>query len=192
MGNTMRMLPTLTLRLDNQWLLLAVYLLFFLYFVFRLPKDRRTWLFADPKEAIHRPKKLVLRIGQLLAFGFIVLVCLTPLPTLPSGPAIIGLILYVTGMLLVLLSLHFFGQAPSNQPVLAGPYRFSRNPQWVGLFLVLFGLALSAQSWLLVLMVILVGGTYHIQILAEEELCRAQYGATYERYLRTVPRYLLF
>lgn len=52
------------------------------------------------------------------------------------------------------------------------------------------GPALSAQSWLLVLMVILVGWTYHIQILAEEDLCRAQYGATYEQYLKRVPRYL--
>jgi protein-S-isoprenylcysteine O-methyltransferase Ste14 len=84
------------------------------------------------------------------------------------------------------------GQAPNDQPVLAGPYRYSRNPQWVGLFLVLFGLALSAQSWLLILMVILFGPSYHIQILAEEDLCRAQYGTTYERYLETVPRYLLF
>jgi protein-S-isoprenylcysteine O-methyltransferase Ste14 len=188
----MQMLPSLTLRLDNQWLLLAVYALLLLYFVLRLPKDKRAWLFADPKEAIHGPKKVVLRIGQLLAFGFIVLVCLTPLPTLPSGPAIIGLILYVTGMFLVLLSLHFFGQAPNDRPVLEGPYRFSRNPQWVGLFLVLFGLALSAESWLLILMVVLVGCTYHIQIRAEEELCRALYGATYEEYLKSVPRYLLF
>jgi protein-S-isoprenylcysteine O-methyltransferase Ste14 len=188
----MRMLPTLTLRLGNQWLLLAVYVVGFLFFVFRLPKQKRAWLFADPKEAIHGPKKLVLRFGQLLAFGFIVLVCLTPLPSRLSGAMIIGLTLYATGTCLVLLSIHFFGRAPNDQPVLAGPYHFSRNPQWVGLFLVLFGLSLSAQSWLLVLMVILVGLTYHIQIRAEEDLCRAQYGAVYEQYLRTVPRYVLF
>jgi protein-S-isoprenylcysteine O-methyltransferase Ste14 len=188
----MRLLPTLALGLGNQWVLLVLYVVLFLYFVFRLPTDKRAWLFADPKEAMHGPKKLVLRFGQLLAFGVIVLICFTPLPARPSGPAVIGLILYLAGMCLVLLSLHFFGQAPDDQPVLAGPYRFSRNPQWVGLFLVLLGLALSAKSWLLVLMVILVGLTYHVQILAEEDLCRAQYGATYEQYLKRVPRYLLF
>jgi protein-S-isoprenylcysteine O-methyltransferase Ste14 len=188
----MRMLPTLTFGVANQWLLLAVYVVCFLYFVLRLPKDKREWLFADPKQMIHGLKKLTLRIGQLLAFGFIILVCLTPLPTRPSGPAMIGLILYATGMFLVLISIHFFGQAPGDQPVLEGPYRFSRNPQWVGLFLVLLGLAISAKSWLLVMIVLIIGLTYHIQILAEEELCRAQYGDTYERYLQMVPRYLLF
>jgi protein-S-isoprenylcysteine O-methyltransferase Ste14 len=157
-----------------------------------LPKDKREWLFADPKQAIHGPKKLVLRLGQLFTFGFIILVCLTPLPARPSGPAIVGLILYAIGLFLVLLSIHFFGQAPNDQPVLDGPYRFSRNPQWVGLFLVLLGLAISAKSWLLVMIVLVIGLTYHIQILAEEELCRAQYGVTYDRYLKTVPRYLLF
>ena len=129
---------------------------------------------------------------QLLAFGCVVLVCLTPLPARPSAPAVVGLILYAIGTALVLLSIHFFGQAPNDQPVLEGPYRFSRNPQWVGLFLVLLGLAISAKSWLLVVIVLVIGLTYHIQILAEEELCRAQYGDTYERYLQTVPRYLLF
>jgi protein-S-isoprenylcysteine O-methyltransferase Ste14 len=188
----MRMLPTLTFGFASQWLLLAVYFVCFLYFVFRLPKGKREWLFADPKQTIHGLKKLTLRIGQLLAFGFIVLVCLTPLPTRASGPAVVGLILAATGMTLVLLSIHVFGQAPSDQPVLEGPYRFSRNPQWVGLFLVLLGLAISAKSWLMVMIVLLIGLTYHIQILAEEKLCRAQYGDTYERYLQTVPRYLLF
>jgi hypothetical protein len=188
----MQILPTLRFGLANQWLLLAAYLAGFGYFVFRLPKVKREWLFADPKHTIHGFKKLALRIGQLLTFGLIVVVCLTPLPDRPLGPALAGLILYATGTFLVLLSLHFFGQAPDDQPVLDGPYRFSRNPQWVGLFLVLLGLALSAKSWLLVMMVLIVGLIYHIQILAEEALCRAQYGASYEQYLKTVPRYLLF
>lgn len=188
----MRILPTLSFGLANQWLLLAVYFVCFLYFVLRLPKDKREWLFADPKHTIHGLKKLTLRIGQLLAFAFIVLVCLTPLPNRPSVPAVVGLILYAIGTFLVLLSIHFFGQAPDDQPVFDGPYRFSRNPQWVGLFLVLLGLAISAKSWLLVMIVLVIGLTYHIQIRAEEELCRTQYGETYERYLQTVPRYLLF
>lgn len=188
----MQMMPILRLGLANQWVLLVVYVVVFLYFVFRLPREKREWLFADPKQMIHGLKKLTLRIGQLLAFVFVVLVSLTPLPSQPLGFALIGMALYVTGTVLVPISLHYFGQAPNDQPVLDGPYRFSRNPQWVGLFFVLFGLAISAHSWLLVIMVILVGLTYHIQILEEEGVCRAKYGTTYDDYLQAVPRYLFF
>jgi len=188
----MRILPVLRWGLANHWLLLAVYAACLLLSVLRLPKERRAWLFADPKQTMHGPKKLALRLGQLLAFAFLLLVGLTPLPTRPSATAIGGLALFAAGLCLVPLSLYHFGRAPAGQPVREGPYRFSRNPQWVGLFLVLLGLAVSAASWLLILLVILVGLSYHIQILAEEELCRAQYGAAYERYLAEVPRYGLF
>jgi protein-S-isoprenylcysteine O-methyltransferase Ste14 len=188
----MRMMPILRLGLANLWILLVIYVLVFSYFVFRLPKEKREWLFADPKQMVHGLKKLTLRSGQILTFVFIVLVSLTPMITQPLGFALIGLGLYVTGTILVLVSIHFFGHAPNDQPVFDGPYRFSRNPQWVGLFFVLLGLAFTAHSWILVLLVVLVGLTYHIQVLEEEEVCRAKYGIVYEGYLQSVPRYLLF
>jgi protein-S-isoprenylcysteine O-methyltransferase Ste14 len=188
----MRMMLILRLGLANQWILLVIYFFVFSYFVFRLPEEKREWLFADPKQMVHGLKKLTLRSGQIIAFAFIVLVSLTPLITQPLSIALIGLGLYVTGTFLVLVSIHFFGLAPNDQLVLDGPYRFSRNPQWVGLFFVLLGLAFNTRSWILVLMVALVGLIYHIQILEEEEVCRAKYGVTYERYLQKVPRYLIF
>jgi protein-S-isoprenylcysteine O-methyltransferase Ste14 len=101
------------------------------------------------------------------------------------------MVLYAIGVVTVAISLHYFGKAPSDQPVFDGPYRYSRNPQWVGLFLVLLGLAISANSILLVILVALVGFSYHIQILAEEGVCRKKFGPSYEDYLRKVPRYFL-
>lgn len=185
------MMPDLRLALANQWILLLIYFVAFVFFVLRLSKEKRDWLFADPKEMIHGPKKLILRVGQLIAFVAIILICLTPLPSRLRFSELIGMALYVTGVVMVPLSLHYFGQAPSDQPVLDGPYRYSRHPQWVGLFMVLLGLAISASSILLVILVVLVGFSYHIQILAEEGLCRAKYGPSYEEYLKKVPRYLL-
>jgi protein-S-isoprenylcysteine O-methyltransferase Ste14 len=186
------MIPDLRLDLANQWVLLVIYFVVFIIFVLRLPKEKREWLFADPKQMIHGVKKLALRVGQLLAFTLIILLCLTPLPSNLGGLQLIGMILYLTGTILVPLSLHYFGKAPNDQPVLDGPYRYSRNPQWVGLFMVLLGLTISAESILLIILAILVGLTYHIQILGEEAVCRAKYGASYDEYLQTVPRYLLF
>lgn len=186
------MFPELRLDLANQWVLLVIYFVVFIIFVFRLTKDERKWLFEDPKQMIHGLKKLILRIGQLLAFIIIILICLTPLPSNLWGIELIGMILYLAGTVLVPLSLHYFRQSPNDQPVIDGPYRYSRNPQWVGLFLVLLGLAISSNSILLVILVVLVGLTYHIQILEEEKVCRAKYGTSYEEYIQDVPRYLFF
>jgi protein-S-isoprenylcysteine O-methyltransferase Ste14 len=56
----------------------------------------------------------------------------------------------------------------------------------------LLGLSISSGSWLLLLAVLTVGASYHLQILEEEKLCRAKYGRPYEEYAQRVARYLVF
>jgi protein-S-isoprenylcysteine O-methyltransferase Ste14 len=186
----MRFMPTLRPGFANLWIMLAIYAALFLYFVYRMPGERRAWLFADPKLEIRGLKKFALRTGQFIAFMFILLACLTPLPSRTPGLALFGVLLYLAGILLVLTSLHSFGVSRSDGPVMDGPYRYSRNPQWIGLFLTMLGVATCGRSRLLVLLVVLIGLIYHIQILAEEKVCLTKYGATYEAYSKTVPRYL--
>jgi protein-S-isoprenylcysteine O-methyltransferase Ste14 len=187
----MRFLPTLSLGLANHWIPLALYAAALLLSVARLSKDKRTWLFADPKEQIHGIKKILLRVGQVVAFAVIVLEALTPLFQAPAYLSVIGLGLCLAGTTMVIVSIVHFGRAPDDRPATDGLYGLSRNPQWVGLFCSLLGIAISCGSWLLVLMVVSVGAAYHIQILGEEQACRARYGQLYEEYSQQVPRYLL-
>jgi protein-S-isoprenylcysteine O-methyltransferase Ste14 len=187
----MNTLPPFRLGVANQWLLLLVYAGALIFSVLRLPKDERQWLFADSKLLLQGHKKLLLRLGQLLAFAIIVCMVFTPLWAVPAWLSVIGLAVYVCGLVMVVVAIYYFGRAPDNEPVVAGPYRFSRNPQWVGLFLVFLGLAISGGSWLVVLAVFVLGAIYHIQILEEESACRAKYGRAYEEYAKKVPRYLL-
>ena len=184
-------LPTLSLGLANHWILLALYGVALMVAALGLPKKKRDWLFEDPKESLRGIKKLILRLGQLVAVFLIVALTLTPLFQVPIWLAIIGLALFAAGTTFVLVSIHYFGRSAEGEPTTDGPYRFSRNPQWVGLFLALLGLAISSGSWLLVLAVLAVAAIYHIQILEEEKLCRSKYGRPYEEYMRRVARYLL-
>jgi protein-S-isoprenylcysteine O-methyltransferase Ste14 len=89
-------------------------------------------------------------------------------------------------------ALHYFRITPLRQPVVRGPYRISRNPQWLGLFLVLLGSAIATGIWLYIGMVIIVGFIYHIQILDEEAACIEKYGDSYREYIKRIPRYFLF
>jgi protein-S-isoprenylcysteine O-methyltransferase Ste14 len=79
-----------------------------------------------------------------------------------------------------------------SQPAENGPYRVSRNPQWLGLFFVLLGSAISVGVWLYIGLVVLVGIIYHKQILDEEKACIKKYGDSYREYMERIPRYFLF
>ncbi len=73
---------------------------------------------------------------------------------------------------------------------LRGPYRWSRNPQYIGFFLFLLGFALNDwSSWCLVAMLI-IASYMHLLILVEEEHLARTFGEHYAKYCRTVPRYL--
>jgi protein-S-isoprenylcysteine O-methyltransferase Ste14 len=84
--------------------------------------------------------------------------------------------------------------APIDAPVFlvkSGPYRWVRNPMYVGVLSVLFGEAILFHSLALVVMGVLAATAVHLfTVFYEEPTLRRQFGASYEAYLRTVPRWL--
>lgn len=71
-----------------------------------------------------------------------------------------------------------------------GPYRWTRNPQYLGDILMAIGVALVADSWRVAALA--AGGVACLLLapLAEERWLIERYGETYERYRRRVPRLL--
>jgi protein-S-isoprenylcysteine O-methyltransferase Ste14 len=69
-----------------------------------------------------------------------------------------------------------------------GPYRFVRNPIYLGMFGMLVSTGLAAAQWisLLVAVVLFIAGTY-IRIRSEERLLREAFGSEFEAYARKVP-----
>lgn len=71
-----------------------------------------------------------------------------------------------------------------------GPYRFSRNPQYVGDGLVVVGIVLLADSILVAVIAVFGLACLLLAPLAEERWLVETYGDEYQRYRRAVPRYL--
>jgi protein-S-isoprenylcysteine O-methyltransferase Ste14 len=71
-----------------------------------------------------------------------------------------------------------------------GPYRYSRNPQYVGYVAMLGGGAVLAGSWMAAVLALVGIVWFLLAPLAEEPWLHEQYGDAYEEYRRSVPRFL--
>lgn len=106
----------------------------------------------------------------------------------------IGVPFGLAGNALALWAIAALGMAPTSGDesalVYRGPYRFSRNPQYVGFILALIGWALITNS-VMALIVSLAGIVPLLLVpLAEEPWLRDRLGAAYDDYQRTVPRFI--
>jgi protein-S-isoprenylcysteine O-methyltransferase Ste14 len=187
----MKLLPKFQLGVLNGWIPLLLYFIGLILSVSLYSRESRLWLFNNPKDESKRVLLFIRLYGQLVMMAYIVMMIFTPLHF--NNPIFfIGAVIYTIGYISEMSALHYFRITPLGQPVVGGPYRVSRNPQWLGLFLVLLGSAIAAQVWLYIGMVIIVGFIYHIQILDEEAACSEKYGDSYHEYKKRIPRYFLF
>jgi protein-S-isoprenylcysteine O-methyltransferase Ste14 len=74
--------------------------------------------------------------------------------------------------------------------VVAGPYRYVRNPLYVTDMTVIASTALLTQNWFLVITLLIYIAQLVMQLRLEERELRNRFGAQYERYLKAVPRFI--
>ncbi len=110
------------------------------------------------------------------------------LPALLLG---VGLYLWCAG------AFTFLGKgtpAPIDAPkvlVIQGPYRWVRNPMYVAVLAALLGEAILFRTFLVVGYALLFWAVVHtFVVVVEEPSLRHQFGASYEAYCRTVPRWV--
>ena len=126
-----------------------------------------------------------------------------PLPIDGSGPEILQVVLGWSavgiGMVLFVWGLRTFARAqtgimlqhPAVRVVRAGPYQWSRNPQYVGFTTAYIGVALLINvAWPLLLLPLVVLTIVVGVIAREERYMRATFGSTYDEYCRHVRRWL--
>ena len=76
--------------------------------------------------------------------------------------------------------------------ITGGPYRFTRNPQYVGFILIYSGVILISYSLMALVTGALLVLAFFILPLSEEPWLRQQYGDPYLDYCRNVPRFIGF
>ncbi len=120
-------------------------------------------------------------------------------PALRPAGRVAGWLLVAAGVSLSLAAVSAFrrlGTSPNpTRPTTAlawtGPYRFTRNPMYVGLALMSAGVAGIANAlWPLVLLPLVLAGVRRLVIDREERYLDAKFGEDYRRYRQRVRRWL--
>lgn len=80
---------------------------------------------------------------------------------------------------------------PPRRLVVGGLYRYTRNPMYVSVVLIVGGEAIWWASWMIVGYAGLLWVSLHAWVvLHEEPALRRRFGVQYERYTHTVPRWI--
>ena len=152
---------------------------------------------ADTARVIVRPP---------LAWGLAVIAGLAldwfvPLRFLPAGlPArVIGVIVFVVALVLfawaIVTIIRAGSNVPGNRPtttiVESGPYRFTRNPIYLGMLMGLIGLAIAFDDLWLLLMLMPFALVIRYGVVAREEAyLERKFGDDYRGYRSRVRRWL--
>ena len=127
---------------------------------------------------------------------------------LPIGPGLaspnalglaVGIIFLLLGFALAFFSVRALFRAgtnvvpgePATALVIVGPYHVTRNPIYVGMVLIYFGLAIVLTSiWVLVLLIPVLSILQRGVVVPEETYLDRKFGDAYPRYKARVPRWI--
>ncbi|XIA66094.1 methyltransferase family protein [Bradyrhizobium sp. TZ2] len=157
---------------------------------------------ADTADVIVRPP-LAWAVAVLagLALSWLMPLPFLPLPFSPAAVSAgwLGAIAFVLALALVAWAIFTMTRAGSNVPtnlptttiVEAGPYRFTRNPIYLGMVLGLVGLAIAFNSlWLRMTLALFALVIRYGVIAREEAYLERKFGDVYRRYRARVRRWL--
>jgi protein-S-isoprenylcysteine O-methyltransferase Ste14 len=152
---------------------------------------------ADTAHVIVRPP---LAWGLAVIAG-LALDWLVPLPFLPADlhAGWLGAMVFTVALALLAWAIVTITRAGSNVPtnrptttvVESGPYRFTRNPIYLGMFLGLIGLAIAFDDLWLLIMIVPFALVIRFGVVAREEAyLDRKFGDVYRGYCSRVPRWL--
>ncbi len=153
---------------------------------------------AERGANVHFPPPLVF-VGFTL-LGVMLRYTVGPIP-FPATfrTRLLGVVVLLAGLTIIISARTLFtrtGQSPvpwkpTPELILRGPYRFTRNPMYVGVTCVQIGLGVAVSNpWIALLAPLALLTVHFIAVLPEERYLAEKFGPSYNEYCASVRRYL--
>lgn len=81
-------------------------------------------------------------------------------------------------------------ERPPERIIDSGPYRYTRNPMYLGHLIFLTGLAVTFRSWFALILLVARAIWFHCRVLRDEERLLQIFGAEYDVYRARVKRWI--
>ena len=128
--------------------------------------------------------KIARRIRVPLGFAFAVLYMWLARPTIKS--LLVGAVLMIPGLLVRALA---SGHVQKNEQLAtSGPYAYTRNPLYLGSFILALGLAVAARNWWIAALMLVMFFAIYLPVIRGEEVYLRQHFPEFDDYASKVPR----
>ena len=153
---------------------------------------------AEHGAAVRFPPPLIFLIWTVVGVVVHYSVARAPIPVERMISAVGGVLILLVGVgIIASARMHFTrtGQnpipwKPSPELILEGPYRFTRNPMYVGVTLMQIGLGVAFNNfWIVMFAPLALLINHFVAVLPEERYLSEKFGDSYKRYLTQVRRY---
>jgi len=185
----MSLVPAFELGVWNAWILTLSYLLYFVVFnvLNRLRGQKGSSRPSTPP--LNEKENKLNVIGIVTVLASVIYSFFLPLK-LGTAWLYIGLFVYLFGIIFNIVAGTNLHNTPLDRPATKGLYRISRNPVYLGTFLIFIGIGVACASWLFLLLIAVFIVITHILIAPEERWCLEHYGDAYREYMKKTPRWI--
>ncbi len=185
----MSLVPEFRLGLWNAWIfVLSFFLLFIAFKILDHLRGQKRSSRPD-KPPFNAKEEKLYGISQLAIWASNIYSVFLPLK-LDTAWFYAGLSTFLFGMVFTFLAGISLDATPTDRPATRGIYWISRNPIYLGCFLIYIGIGIACASWLFLLLTAIWIVLYDILIAPEERWCLEKYGSAYREYMNRTPRWI--
>jgi len=182
----MQLIPVFEIGILNVWIFSVIF--FLLPFPIMLFNKESFKKGSNPPD-LNKKGKVISYIATIIIYIAYLYSIFLPFK-LGTAWFYIGLVIFLSALLMLITALINFMTTPKDEPVTKGMYRFSRHPLYFSNFLSLIAIGIAAASWVILLVAIIFFILMYIDTGPEERWCKEKYGNAYKEYFNKTPKWI--
>jgi len=185
----MSLVPEFELGLWNAWILVLSFLLLFTVWEILNHLRGQKGSNRPNKPPFNEKEERLYGISQLIFWASVIYSVFLSLK-LDTVWFCAGLLVYLLGIIFTVIAGTSLDNTPMDRPATEGLYRISRNPIYLGTFLIFVGIGVACASWLFLLLIAIFIVLQDRLIAPEERWCLEKYGDAYREYMNRTPKWI--